>query len=217
MENHNSEIEVLEAQLRENPDSPVFARLASLYVESGEYLHALALCDRGTTIYPEYATGYLLRANALYRIGKYEEAAENYKKVLEILPRCTFALNRLVELQKRTVKEGRKHEGKADPDDSTEQGSIANIAERLKRYKPVRSQTDDVQEEPDEDDFTAENDKKEETLPIVSETLASIFFKQKQYEKAIEAYRQLIKRTPGKADIYHSKIKEVQEAKENDA
>ncbi len=216
MENNNSEIQKLEEQLRENPDSPVFARLASLYIDSGEYVHALALSDRGTALYPEYATGFLLRAHALYHLEKYNEAIENYNKVLDIVPRCPVVVKRLEELYSKTkqdeqiVTTGVDEELSADTD---EQQSIENLAERLKDYKPTRPEKSELREAPGEDDSIAEDD----DLPIISETLASIFFKQKQYDKAIEAYRQLIKRTPEKADIYLSKMKEVEEAKKNDA
>jgi len=209
------EIQTLEKQLRENPDSPVFARIASLYIDSGEYFHALALTDRGTATYPEYATGFLLRATALYHLNKYEEALQNYKKVLEILPRCMVAADRIEEIgqkliERQAVTSAKAEEEKPAPVDS-DKPSIENIAEKLKGYKPLRPdknmmQDEEVQMEPEE----------EEQLPIISETLASIFFKQKQYDKAIEAYRQLIKRTPEKADIYFSRIKQIEEAKEKD-
>jgi tetratricopeptide (TPR) repeat protein len=208
MEARNSEVQELEDILRQNPDAPVFARLASLYLESGEYLHALALCDRATEIYPEYATVFLLRAAALEGLEKHEESVQNYKKVLEILPRCSVAGSRTEELNLRSqdtassTPSAVKQENNVDP--------IEELAERLKGYKPVRAGTDISKDETDEFENSVRDD-----LPIVSETLATIFFKQNQFDRAIEAYRQLIKRNPEKADIYYTRIKEIEEAKKS--
>lgn len=220
MDNNTEEIQRLEEILRANPDSPVFAQLATLYIDNGEYLHALALCDRGTGIYPEYATGFLLRATALKHLDKPEEAIENYRKVLEILPRCSVAgkeiesLTQKVEEPKPDISPGKTaEESGKDTDEIKEQetGSIEDLAERLKGYKPERPARDIKSAEPFEIDEHEGND-----LPIVSETLANIFSKQKQYDRAIEAYRQLIKRNPQKADIYFTRIKELEEAKKNE-
>ncbi len=221
MENNTSEIKQLEEILRQNPDSPVFIRLAALYIKSGEYLHALALCDRGTGTYPEYATGFLLRAEALQHLEKFEESIENYQKVLDILPRCAVAGNRIEELKRKlkktkpelpTDKEKEpKTEGKEIPHKKPKADLIENLAEQLKGYKPARPDSERMKNESVDMGDTSEGD-----LPIVSETLATIFFKQKQFDRAIEAYRQLIKRNPEKADIYLTKIKEVEEAKNNE-
>lgn len=215
MEKNREEIQRLEEILRSNPDSPVFAQIANLYIESGEYVHALALCDRGTSMYPEYATGFLLRAAALRHLDKYEESIENYRKVLEILPRCTVAGKWIAELQKKLEESKKKvvpeTTKQPEAEHKVEKGSIEELADRLKEYKPERPSSDVKHSEPAEESDVEEND-----LPIVSETLANIFFKQKQFDRAVEAYRQLMKRNPERADIYLTKIKQVEEAKKNE-
>lgn len=209
MQPNKAEIETFESVIRSNPNSPVFARLAALYIENGEYLHALTLCDRGTALYPEYATGFLLRARVLRHLKKYAEAIENYQHTLRILPRCHrigMELQELLTLQKESVSDATpplSHTASASDADT-----IERLAERLKDYKPTRP-IHTLREVEAGDEIENE----EEDLPFVSETLASIFFQQKQYNRAIEVYRQLIKGNPEKADIYLTKIKEAEEAK----
>jgi tetratricopeptide (TPR) repeat protein len=209
MEARNSEIQELEDILRQNPDAPVFARLASLYLESGEYLHALALCDRATGVYPEYATVFLLRAAALEGLEKHEESVQNYKKVLEILPRCSVAGSRIEELNPKSQDTPSSTPSVVEPENDAD--TIEELAERLKGYKPIRAGTDVPKHEAHELENSVRDD-----LPIVSETLATIFFKQNQFDRAIEAYRQLIKRNPEKADVYFTRIKEIEEAKKSE-
>lgn len=217
MKNKTEEIERLEELIRKEPHSPVFARLASIYIERGEYLHALALCDRGTDSYPEYATGFLLRAEALRGLDKIDESIDNYKKVLSILPRCSRAIQQIEELkgkltESKPVKQTKTETGQeVAGDKEPEKDFIGDLAEQLKGYKPRQTDSGAEREKKVSDGQPADID-----LPIVSDTLATIFFKQKQFDRAIEAYRQLIKRNPEKADIYLTKIKEVEEAKKRE-
>jgi tetratricopeptide (TPR) repeat protein len=215
MEPAKQELESLEDLLRQNPESPVFARLASHYLQTGEYLHALALCDRGTSLYPEYATGFLLKARALRHLNQYDEALESYRRVLDILPRCSVAAHEMSEIQLR-VKEVQAPDEKLSQDRSdaqqeTPEDVVEQLAERLRDYKPKRGSLADTGSEKQ-----VETDGDKDELPIVSETLAEIFVRQKQYQRAIEAYGQLIKRKPEKADIYLTKINEVKELKEKE-
>lgn len=211
MEYFNEEIERLEDTLRENIESPVFARLAALYIEKGEYLHAITLCDHGTETYPEYATGYLLRAIALQNLEKYDESIENLRKVKGIVPRCQVIHDRITELEQKLKEADSGEQGAAGGNPETD--SVEELAERLKDYKPSRPDRSQMEKELPEEKKIVEQ--VGDDLLIVSETLATIFFKQKQFDRAIEAYRRLIERHPQKEDLYIAKIKEVEEAKKN--
>jgi len=209
MEYFNDEIERLEDKLLENIESPVFARLAALYIEKGDYLHAVTLCDRGTEKYPEYATGFLLRALALQNLEKYKESIQNFRKVREILPRCQVVSDRINELEQKLKETESKVRDTAD--EKTETDSIEELAERLKDYKPARSDSSQMRKEAPEENKIVDQVSGE--LLIVSETLATIFLKQKQFDRAIEAYRRLIELHPDKKDLYLAKIKEAEDAK----
>ncbi len=210
--NIDDEIERLEDKLLENIESPAFARLASLYIEKGEYLHAITLCDRGTDKYPEYATGFLLRALAMKSLEKYKESIEDYRKVKELLPRCQMIDDRISELEQK-LKESESRIPKTAGDE-TKTDSIEELAERLKDYKPARPDSNEMKKEVTEENNIVDQVSGE--LLIVSETLATIFLKQKQFDRAIEAYRQLMERHPDNRDQYLAKIQEAEEAKKKE-
>lgn len=214
------EMQQLEEMLRENTNSPAFALLASLYIEKGEYLQAIALCNRGTETFPEYATGFFLRALALQKIEKFEESIEDYRKVREILPRCPVADESIKELEKKlqiVSTPVSAETSEQDPDmvaeKEVENETIEKIAEKLDGYKPPRSD-DSILYAGQAEKVDADREEEGELL-IVSETLATIFFKQKQYEKSIDAYRRLTSRYPDKKEYYAVKINEAEEALKN--
>lgn len=214
------EMQQLEEMLRENTNSPAFALLASLYIEKGEYLQAIALCNRGTETFPEYATGFFLRALALQKIEKFEESIEDYRKVREILPRCPVADESIKELEKKlqiVSTPVSAETSEQDPDmvaeKEVENETIEKIAEKLDGYKPPRSD-DSILYAGQAEKVDADREEEVELL-IVSETLATIFFKQKQYEKSIDAYRRLTSRYPDKKEYYAVKINEAEEALKN--
>ncbi len=50
----------LEKAFRRNPDSPLFARLADLYLDRGQSQRALAICEEGCAHFPKYSTGFII-------------------------------------------------------------------------------------------------------------------------------------------------------------
>jgi tetratricopeptide (TPR) repeat protein len=223
MEDIKTHIRQLESVLEKNPESPVFARLASLYMTQKQYDRVIQLCEYGTSIYPSYATGFLLKARALQQSDRYPDALEAYNRVLEILPRCTIASTEVDAIQARIQRDDAgvlKREGAASgnaeeqPKTSPEQDIsplppdryIENLAERLKGYKPLKfSGTEPLPSDIDRGSVEPDD------LPIVSETLAEIFLQQNQYARARDAYRQLQKKMPHKSGIYEEKITEIEE------
>jgi tetratricopeptide (TPR) repeat protein len=223
MDDIKAKIEQLESVLIKNERSPEFAKLASLYITQRDYSGAIRICENGTSIYPSYATGFLLKARALQQSGRLTDAMEDYARVLEILPRCAIARN---EVEAILAKEKTKEKGEEvsesgkqvieeepvispaeDDEHNTPRDSyIEKLAERLKEYKPVRLKDT----EPLPDDTGGETTEPEE-FPIVSETLAEIFLQQKQYLRARDAYRQLQKKKPHKSGVYQAKIAEIEE------
>ncbi len=223
MDDLNSQIERLEAVLRDNPTSPAFSRLASYYLTQRKFDRAIELCNRGTKYHPGYATGFLILARGLQQTGKLQEALAAYQKILAILPRCTVARVELQALLNKTKSPPEGHTPNPMQERNSADGegriavthepyageSIEQLAERLKGYKPIRLKEETTPEKAGEESASADAD----DLPIVSETLAEIFLQQKQYGRAIEAYRKLQKKTPVKSDVYEKKVREIEELK----
>ena len=79
-------IKSLEQRLAAETQSPLFARLASYYLQAGRASDALRLCDDGLAIYPFYSTAHLVKGKALVELGMMAEAKHEYEVVHELLP-----------------------------------------------------------------------------------------------------------------------------------
>ena len=76
----------LEKAFRRDPDSPLFARLADLYLKRGRVEQALALCQKGCASFPDYATGFIVLSKCYEQRGALEEAREAMGQALRLDP-----------------------------------------------------------------------------------------------------------------------------------
>lgn len=96
------DIAALERHLAASPASPLFARLASLYIDGDRPAQALKLCLQGLRRHPEYPTGLLMTARAQIMLRQYTDARQTLTVLLRILPSCAAArqlLSRMTELE----------------------------------------------------------------------------------------------------------------------
>ncbi|MFZ1730348.1 MAG: tetratricopeptide repeat protein [Bacteroidota bacterium] len=96
------DIAALERHVAANPASPLFARLASLYIDSNRPAQALKLCLQGIKQHPDYPTGMLMIAKAQIMLRQYGDARQTLSGLLRVLPSCTAALrlvDRMTELE----------------------------------------------------------------------------------------------------------------------
>lgn len=85
----------LEKAYRENPDVPLFARLADLYLRRGRVLNALSLCEKGCERFPWYPTGYLVLSQCYEARGALEAARRAMGKALLLDPENPVGFKRL--------------------------------------------------------------------------------------------------------------------------
>lgn len=76
----------LEKAYRRNPDSPLFARLADLYLKRGKTDEALEVCLRGCQHFPDYATGFMVLAQCYEVRGSIEQARDAIDQSLRLDP-----------------------------------------------------------------------------------------------------------------------------------
>jgi tetratricopeptide (TPR) repeat protein len=76
----------LEQRLSRVPHSPLFARLASHYLQAERAQEALRICDEGLAQYPFYSTGHLIKGKVLLELKMLAEAKREFEVVLELLP-----------------------------------------------------------------------------------------------------------------------------------
>lgn len=96
------DIAALERHVAAHPASPLFARLASLYIDSNRPAQALKLCLQGIRLQPDYPTGLLMTARAQIMLRQYSDARQTLQELLRTMPSCTAALRlseRMTELE----------------------------------------------------------------------------------------------------------------------
>lgn len=80
----NDEIRRFEEQLRRNPDSLVFARLADACRKAGDPERALSILQQGIQRHPDYASAHIVRARALDDLDRRPDAEASLRRVLEL-------------------------------------------------------------------------------------------------------------------------------------
>lgn len=86
MTSPQEQIASLERKVGPQAKSPLFARLAMLYLEDGRAADALRVCDTGLANHPYYTTGHLAKAKALVVLNMPTEARRHFEFVLDFLP-----------------------------------------------------------------------------------------------------------------------------------
>lgn len=79
-------IAVLEKKVGSGGKSPLFAQLASFYIQEGRANDALRVCDEGLAVFPHYTTGHLVKGKALLALKMTAEAKREFEIVHNFLP-----------------------------------------------------------------------------------------------------------------------------------
>jgi hypothetical protein len=79
-------IAALEKKVGSGGKSPLFAQLASFYIQQGKASEALRVCDEGLAIFPHYTTGHLIKGKALLALKMNAEAKHEFEIVSDFLP-----------------------------------------------------------------------------------------------------------------------------------
>ncbi|MBN1396433.1 MAG: hypothetical protein JXA06_00200 [Bacteroidetes bacterium] len=93
------QIFTLEKKVGADAKSPMFAQLASLYLEQNRAEDALRVCDAGLANFPFYTTGHLVKGKALAALHMTAEARREFEFVLEFLPRNEMVSALLEQVQ----------------------------------------------------------------------------------------------------------------------
>lgn len=95
------DIEFLSQKMAENPLSPLFARLADLYLQQEKNVEALKVCQDGIATYPDYYAGYVVLGKAHIALKEFSKAKEAFATALTLSPynRTVPALLRTMEDQ----------------------------------------------------------------------------------------------------------------------
>ncbi len=124
MDINQQEVAALERKVGDQAASPLFAKLAHLYLESGRAKDALRVCDAGLANYPFYSTAHLIKGKALLHLGMNGEARREFELVHGWLPTNPTVSDLLgaVPVSDDQVLEAPPTEESALPDEAPEAG-----------------------------------------------------------------------------------------------
>ncbi len=99
--NVQREIELLEQRFAENSQGLVFAHLADAYRRAGEFGKAEGLILHGLKNHPNYTSAYNVLGRVYLDSERFEEAQQQFTKVLDLDPHNLAALRALADLAER--------------------------------------------------------------------------------------------------------------------
>ena len=97
----NPRIEGLRRRVEKDPASIAFAQLAEEYRRAGRNEEAIAVCETGLAIHPNYLSARVTLGRALIEVGDFEAAQVELAQVLQGAPENLAAIRGLAEIHKR--------------------------------------------------------------------------------------------------------------------
>jgi tetratricopeptide (TPR) repeat protein len=173
---------------------PRFAERASASLDRGDVPAALSLLLAGMKQYPAYATAHVLLGRCYERLGKAQDAEQQFAQARRILPGLS-GIGAVVQ-----------------PKDGAESG-VDFMLRQLPHVK-IRPDAGAHGQTPSPSmhegaDAHGENGT-DATVPIVSATLAEIYAEQGRYREAVEAYSRLAQQRPADAGRYRERLAELE-------
>lgn len=197
-----------------NNKSPLFARVAHDLLNKGEFSEAQKILETGLKLFPEYSTAYFINGLCCAELGEITKANEMIEKGAELIDNIdslNFYLKKVKEISKSknielpeqeniSVSESNSDEGKTEIDDLE---ILAKQLENAKLNVDLSNDSEFINEEDSEpqDENTGK--------PLVSETLAKIYFSQGNYKEALNLYQNLISIQPEREQFYQTQINKI--------
>jgi tetratricopeptide (TPR) repeat protein len=92
------DIDFLSQKLSDNPQSPLFARLADIYLSKNQSSEALKLCEAGVQLYSSYATGFVVLGKCYLALNENSKARLAFSQALHLAPFNQVARKLLEEI-----------------------------------------------------------------------------------------------------------------------
>ena len=191
-----------------NNQSPIFILIAYKKFLENNLEKSLLIIENGLKKFPNHPTALLLKSKILIKQGNFSQALKLIKKVSSILgsdKTFDFYLNELEVLNKQSIKFDADEKLDDIKDFSFE---IKNISEKSLDVNLSKEIPPKI--EAQEKDYNSIDDSL-----IISDTLAKIYFNQKEYKEALRIYSKLKTKYPEKSAFYESKISEIKALIEN--
>lgn len=96
------------SQWQKNPDSIVFAAIADYFVRYGMINDALKICKEGLRRNPKFTIGHIVMAKIHLARGNLEEAEEELRTVIQMVPKNTQAKDLLEKIDEARTGDARR-------------------------------------------------------------------------------------------------------------
>jgi len=202
-----------------NKNSPLFARVANDYLLNNDFENAIRILEEGLKSFPDYPSAYLIYSVCLAQLGKITKAKEMAEKGCEFIDlneTLNFYLDKIDGIAK--AKNINADENLSDVGDeqlqkaNEEDDDLEALAKKLENAK-INIETDTAAEY-DAEIETDDSDISQIGKPLVSETLASIYFNQGNFKEALALYQNLITIQPEREQFYLTKINQIKKVLE---
>jgi tetratricopeptide (TPR) repeat protein len=170
---------------------PRFAERASGLLDRGDVPAALSLLLAGMKQYPAYATAHVLLGQCYERLGKVQDAAQQFTQARRILPGLTGI-------------------GAASQPAADSENGVDFMLRQLPHVKIRPDAAMQLETGTPAPTGTDDGAGSEPTAPIVSVTLAEIYAEQGRYREAAEAYSRLAQQRPAEAGRYRERLAELE-------
>lgn len=196
-----------------NKSSPLFARVAAAEIQNGNYLEAVRILDEGIDNYPNYASAFLILSLAKAYEGKEEEAkivakigadlindGKTYTAYESKIKKIIEERNSISETLRPSFLEEKNDELLLPQEEVELEEKLDVLAKQLSKAKIIPKE--DIGDNPNSiPEFKGQK--------IISETLAEIHIKQKNFGEAILMYEELLNRKPEKVEQYLQRISDI--------
>lgn len=212
-----AEIDKLERKQAENPGGRYFVPLANAYRRAGYVDRAIAVLRQGMAKHPEYVSAHIILGRCYTDQGKMDSAHAEFDQVLSLDPQNLVALRTLGELAADAgeVDTARRWFGQllsVDPMNEEARRSLDELGgapapAMESSIAELPTTTADPPQEPEDSGPLAEifvptsfpaghadSDPYAASESVVTETIAELYTRQGFYDRAIEVYRELIRR-----------------------
>lgn len=204
----NKIVEKFELLYNINSYSPLFITIAYKKFLDENIDEALAIIEEGLKNFPDHPTALLLKSKIFVKKGNYHQALQLIRKATNLINLPATFNHYLTELELINKQlEEKSFAQLSDSYSSTEIKDQIFPQPETELKVSTESQTTKVSTSIDQN-FV-------DDIFIVSETLAKIYFNQKEYKEAIRIYEKLKIKHPEKSEYYDSKISEIKALLEN--
>lgn len=215
MAREEGEIKELGKKLAQNPDSMVFVQLADAHRRAGDLERSVEVCLNGLERHPSYTTARVILGRNYLDLGKWDEAAAEFRRIETVDPENILAHRMLgqIALHKGQFAEAIARQQRVlalDPDDTTAQELLQQALIQAKQHEGASSVASSSRAPATSPPATAppptpasSGDEQAQALKV-----ADIYIKKRAWNEAAEVVRDILAVRPDHAPA-QTKLKEI--------